>query len=122
MSGTLRIVFGLAACAVLLCCGCNRGAKDPSKVGSQYDKTFQSADAEVKACWDHATAAMSTNGFAAATLALQQLLQQTNATPEQIQAAHETVLAVNAKMYEAANKGDANALQSIQELRKASGR
>lgn len=122
MPGTLRIVFGLAACACLLCCGCNRGAKDPSKLGAQHDKAFQSAQPEVKACWDNATAAMATNGYAAAMMALQQLLEHTNATPEQIQGAHETVLAVNAKMYEAANKGDPNALQSIQELRKASGR
>ncbi len=118
-----QVIAVLLLPALLFVSGCGRSsAKDPNKVGSQYRKVFQTADPQVKECWDTAMDAMKTNGYASATLALQNLLQQTNVTPEQTQAAHETVVAVSDKMYEAANKGDAAAQQAIQELRKATAR
>ncbi len=115
------VAASAAVCLVLLC-GCGGGSKDPNKIGSQYDKAFASADAETKAGWEASKAAMKTNGYAASLLSMQAMLQKGTLTAEQGQAAREFSKAVSDQMYAAANKGDANALQSLEEMRKASGR
>ena len=63
-------------------------------------------------------AAIKTNGYVAATLAIQKVMEQPGLTPKQTQAAQETGVALSDQMYEAANKGDANAKQAIDDLRK----
>ncbi len=119
-----RAVTALLVCAGLLAFwGCSKGGpKDPNKLGAQYNKLFQSADPQIKGCWDTAMDAMKTNGYAPAVMALRMLVQETNATPEQVQAARETAIAVSDKMYDAVGKGDANAQAAVEELRKATAR
>ena len=63
-------------------------------------------------------AALKTNGFLVSIVALQSLQQRGNLTPEQLKAVNETVTAVSDEMYAAANRGDANAKQQIQDLGK----
>jgi hypothetical protein len=103
----------------LLLAGCGGS---PQSVATRGAKAFQSAPPETKAAWDAAIAAIKTNGYTSASLALQQLMTQPGLTPQQTRAAQETGTALSDQMYEAANKGDANAKQAIDELRKLRGR
>jgi len=114
-------LVGCCLCTVLLQ-GCNGGGSgDARKLNSQYSKVFASADPQVKELWEKAGAAIQTNGFSLAMRSLREIME-TNATPEQISAAGATAKAVSDQMYDAANKGDANAKEALNELRKASGR
>ncbi len=108
--------------AALAFCGCGGSSKDPSKLGSQYNQLFASLDPETKACWDTGTAAMKTNGYAVSLQALGSMVQGGKLNAEQVKAVKETIAAVNDKMYDAVNKGDASARQQMEELRKATGR
>lgn len=92
--------------------GCSPSA---TSVAARNDKLFQSAEVTVKADWDTAKAAMQTNGFAAAIFALK-ALQSANLKPEQLTAVNKTVNAVSKQMYDAANKGDSNAVSAIEKL------
>jgi hypothetical protein len=69
-----------------------------------------------------AMAAIQTNGYVAASLALQKVMALPGLTPQQVQAAQEAGVALSDQMYEAANKGDANAKQALEELRKSRNR
>ncbi len=80
------------------------------------------AGCPIKAGWESAMAAIATNGYTAATVALTTLQRQSGLSPEQLKAINETVTAVSDQMYDAANKGDAAAKQAIQDLRKLTGR
>ncbi len=111
----LLLGFMLVGVAGVVSFGC--GAKDPNAVGSRNAKVFASADPQTKEQWGTALTAMKTNGYVIATLSLQALAQQTNLTPEQLQAVHETVASVADQMFAAANKGDQAAVQAIQQLR-----
>ena len=119
-SSSIGVAIACVGCALL--CGCGKGSKDPSKIGAQYNQVFASADAETKACWETATGALATNGYAVTIQAIRTMLQAGKLTPEQTKAANETATAASDKMYEAANKGDPTALQAIEDLRKATGR
>ncbi len=108
--------LSLALLVAGLCCfGC--GGKDPNAIGSRSSKQFASADPQTKEQWETALAAMKTNGYAVAYVNLQSLAEKTNLTAEQLNAVHETVASLSDKMYEAANKGDQEAVKAIQELR-----
>jgi len=105
---SLLILSGL----VLAGCG-----GSPQSAASRAAKVFQSAPPEAKAGWDVAMAAIKTNGYVAASLALQKVMADPGLTPQQKQAAQDTGVALSDQMYEAANKGDANAKAAIAELR-----
>ncbi len=111
----LILAFIFVGVAGVVSFGC--GAKDPNAVGSRNAKVFASADPQTREQWDTAIAAMKTNGYVIATVNLQCLAQQTNLTPEQLQAVHETVASMTDQMFAAANKGDQAAVQAIQQLR-----
>jgi hypothetical protein len=104
--------------AALVMAGCSKNA---ASLGSSNAKLFATAPAPIKAEWDKATAAIATNGYAAAILSLKNLQAQ-SLTPEQTKAINDTVTAVSDQMYAAANKGDAAAKQALQDLRRATGR
>jgi len=94
--------------------GCGKSAAGFSNANA---KIFASAPTETKAAWDAASAAIATNGFAAATLSLQKLQGTPDLTPEQLKAVNETVTAVSDQMYDKANKGDPAAKEAINQLR-----
>jgi hypothetical protein len=111
MTRTFLVAASLLGVAVLFCsCG-----KSADSLASKNAKLFES-DPQLKANWATASAALKTNGFATSIMALK-TMQLAKLTPEQLQAVNDTVTAVNDKMYELANKGDAAAAKSIQDLR-----
>jgi len=109
----------MAVLSGLLLAGCGR---TPQSAAARAAKTFQSASPEAKAAWGTAMAAIQTNGYVAASVALQQVMALPGLTPQQSQAAQAAGVALSDQMYDAANKGDANAKQAIEELRKSRGR
>lgn len=108
----LLAVVGLAGLGLVAC------GKSGSSMAAGKSRLFASAPPEVKEKWDIAAAAAGTNDFALAMLSLQQLQALTNLTAEQRQAVGQTATAISDQMYEAANKGDANAQKAIDDLRK----
>lgn len=112
-------LLGSAAAVALLLGGCSKNA---ASLGASNASLFASAPAPVKASWDKATAAIATNGYATAIIALKALQEQPGLSAEQLKAVNDTVNAVSDQMYAAANKGDANAKQAIQSLRQVLGR
>ena len=98
--------------------GCGRGGgSDPAS----RSKLFQSPP-EVKAGWDAVVTAAKAKQYSTAILGIQKLRQQPGLTPEQTQVMDQTATALSDEMYEAANKGDANAKKSLDDLRKATAR
>jgi hypothetical protein len=114
-----NVIGAVLALTVFCLAGC--GSKSASSLGSSNAKLFAAAPASVKSQWDAASAAIATNGYTPAIVALKNLQQQ-SLSPEQLKAVNDTVTAVSDQMYAAANKGDAAAKQAIQDLRKAMGR
>ena len=111
----------LAGVAVpLLLMGC--GSKDPNALAQKNAELFRSAPEEVKAGWDLAVQAMKTNGYAIAILALGTAQSQPGLSDAQVKALSQTATAINDKMYDAVNKGDAQGLQALEELRAARAR
>jgi len=108
-------LIAVPALIALAFMGCSKSA---TSVGSRHAEAFQSADAQTKAIWDTALAAVKTNGFALAIVTLKSLQAQPALTPEQLKAVNETATAVSDQMYAAANRNDPAALQAIEELRK----
>lgn len=109
----------LAAAAAGILAGC--GQPSAESLGAANAKLFQSSDPPIKSQWDAATAAVKTNGFAEAILALTKM-QSATLSPEQRKAVDETVTAVSDQMYESANKGEAAGLKAIEKMRQATGR
>jgi hypothetical protein len=104
--------IGLVALAGFLAIGCGKS------VGSGA-KAFDSANAEIKAVWDKGMTAATAKDYATALLAFQELRARTDLTPAQIKAVEQTATTVSDQMYEAANKGDAEATKAIETMRKA---
>jgi hypothetical protein len=109
---TLWVTLGLIAALV---CGCRKNA---AAVGSDNTRIFATADPATKANWEAAMTAFKTNGYADALVTLGRLSQQSNLTPEQLAAVKQTTAAISDQMWTAANKGDANAVRAVMELRK----
>jgi len=96
------------------------GCKKSEGHGAANSKACQSAAPEAKAAWDAALAATQTNDYATAFFTLRTLRGQPDLTPAQTEAIDSQSVLVNDRMTTAAGKGDSNALQAIQEIRKAS--
>lgn len=107
-----------AVAGLFLLAGCRKSA---STLGSRNASLFKAATPEIKLQWDTATAAMATNGFVPAMVALKKL-QQAGLTSEQTAAVGATATAVSDEMYAAANKGDARAKEAIVTLRQLNAR
>ena len=102
----LSLVFSFG----LLWAGCGKSVGDGAKV-------FASANPEIKTAWEKCQTAAKAKDYAAALSALQQLKTQPGLTPDQVKAIEQTATAVSDQMYEAANKGDAKAVEAINQLR-----
>ncbi|HPC62939.1 MAG TPA: hypothetical protein PKX23_19920 [Verrucomicrobiota bacterium] len=106
--------LGLFVSAVLLLAGCGG---DTVKVTGANLEAFNNAPPEIKQKWDKALQDDKANNYAAAGKAYFELLRTPNLSPEQLQAVQNAAAALNQKMYEAADKGDAAAQKAIDELR-----
>lgn len=112
LSGMI-VTLGLVVLASMLVVSCG------SKGGGANAKAFDSAKPEVKTLWEKAQTAAKAKDYAAALLTFQQLSLRTDLTPEQVKAVEVASTAVSDQMYEAANKGDAEATKAVETLRKA---
>jgi hypothetical protein len=113
MKGNLLLLAVLAA--PLLAGGC--GQKSGPALGAGDTQAFDKAPPEVKQVWDRALEAERTNGYVLAQKLLYGLSQQ-QLPPEQKDAVTKETAAINKRLYDAAEKGDAAALKAIQELRR----
>lgn len=114
MKTTIIAIGALAA--ILVGAGCS-GEKSGS--GSQENQAaFANAEPGVKTAWDTAIAARQTNGYAVAVLTLKQLQANPGLTPEQQTAINDTIVSINTELNAAAEKGDANANQQLELIRK----
>lgn len=111
----------LAACGLCLFLGfAAAGCKKPSQAAAVDSKVFESASPELKEAWDTALKAAQANDYATAYLTLAQMRAQPGLNEAQgLAVAAESTL-VHARMNEAAQKGDTNALKAIQDIRAAS--
>lgn len=99
---------------LLLLAGCGG---DTVKVTGANLEAFNNAPPEIKQKWDKALQDDKANNYAAAGKAYFELLRTPNLSPEQLQAVQNAAAALNQKMYDAADKGDAAAQKAIDELR-----
>lgn len=113
----MNIAFkcGLLAVLLLALVGCD---KSPQTIASRGTKAFQSAPPEVKADWENTAKALNANDLVGAVTNLAKLQILETLTPDQGQVVRETSAALNDRIHEAANKGDASAKAALDELRK----
>ncbi len=109
--------LGLALVALIpLVAGCGK-QQASTTIGSKEDKAFATAPAEIKSAWDKGRAAMGSNDFIGATLTMQKLRAQAGLSGDQRAAIDQAMVAVSDAMYDAANRGDAKAIEAINKLR-----
>jgi hypothetical protein len=101
----------LAVCLAFAGCGKTGGQKIADNA-----KIFEPASPEVKAAWEKIQTA-TTNDCVTAILGCRKLQAQSELTAEQRALVIDTLSAVNARMTNAAQHGDANALKAIEEIR-----
>jgi hypothetical protein len=111
---TRFFALGLMVSSLLLFTGCGG---DTVKVTGANLEAFKSAPPEIKQKWEKALEDDKANHYAAAGKAYFELLRAPNLTAEQLQAVQNAAAALNQKMYDAADKGDAAAQKAIDELR-----
>ena len=107
-SGSLAVSLALASCS-------NKGSTERAV----RTKVFDSAEPATKAIWDAAVSALKTNDPVGSQLALFDLRGRTNLTTEQMRIVDDTLKAVSARMFDAASRGDTNALEAMEELSRA---
>jgi hypothetical protein len=102
---------------LLTICGCGDHGRDLSMPAVPKDtKAFDSASPEMKAEWSTILAAVETNGYAVAILTGRKLKTAEGLTDEQRKAVDDTTTVMLNRMREAADKGDANAIDDAQEI------
>jgi hypothetical protein len=79
-------------------------------------RAFVSASPEIKVNWEGAVSALKTNDYVGSQLALFNLRAQTNLTTEQMTLVEDTLKAASGRMFDAAARGDTNALEAMREL------
>lgn len=112
LSGMI-VTLGLVVLASMLVVSCG------GKGGGANAKAFDSASPEIKTLWEKAQTAAKAKDYAGALLMFRQLSARTDLTPDQTKAVEVSSTAVSDQMYEAANKGDAEATKAIETMRKA---
>lgn len=110
--------LGRLAIAGLLCCagaGCNKGTSLPKTSAD----TFAAAQPALKQAWEMATASSQKNDYLGATTNLMLLQGQESAlSAEQVKAVEDLWAAMGNRIFAAAEKGDAEAVKAMQEIRK----
>src|ERR1700683_4096138 len=95
--------------------GCGKHKDAVPKIANDT-KAFDAAGAALKAEWSEVLAAAETNGYATVILTCKKMQREPDLTDEQRKAAVDTQSAMMARMNDAAQKGDANAMAAIQEV------
>lgn len=111
--------FLVGVCAVFLIAGMLSGCGRKAGTGSHI---FDSASPDLKQVWDGAMTADKSNDYVTAITGYHQLMaQKDKLTPDQIEAVNDAALAVNQRMYTAANNGDAAAKDAQAKLAQMQG-
>jgi hypothetical protein len=95
------------------------GCKKPTQTTAVDTHVFDTAASELKEAWSTALSADQTNDYATAYLTLRQMQGQPVLNAAQIRAIAAQSTLVHARMNDAAQKGDPNALRAIQDIRAA---
>jgi hypothetical protein len=111
-----RGIFAGALTVLVLMALLSACSKSGSPGPAADPKSFDSASAELKNQWNEVQTAVGTNGYAAAILGCRKLLQTPGLTPEQSTTVIATQTAVQNKMFDAAQKGDAAAAADVKML------
>ncbi len=115
MRNSWVIAGGIAVSLALA--GCGRKGSTSAAVRT---KAFVSASPEIKAIWEAAVSGLKTNDYVGSQLALFDLRTQTNLTTEQMTLVEDTLKAASGRMFDAAARGDTNALEAMKALRESS--
>ena len=103
-----------AVCWLLFAGGVFSGCAKKAATGSG---AFVAASPEIRETWDKAVAADQTNGYVVAITGYHDLMtQKASLTDEQIAAVKAAALAINQRLYAAANSGDAAAKEASLKL------
>ena len=108
-----KLFLGIMVATSLMLAGCGK----PVKSAADNSKAFDSASADIKADWEKITAAAAAKDYATAILTCKKLQMQTALTEEQRSAVVATMTAEGNQMSAEAQKGDANALKAVQDIR-----
>jgi len=101
-------VFCIAA--GLMVAGCQKKA-------AADNQAFNSAPPEIKQVWDKAVADDKANDYVAAVTGYHELMaKKSGLTPSQLDALNAAALAINQRLYTAANAGDAAAKEASMKL------
>ena len=113
-------ILALVGTACLILMGCGKGGGSGTLFTPEKATLFAS-DANLKAIWDSAAAAMKTNDYFTAGMSLRALLSQPNLSPQQSAALTDTMFTLNEQMTKKAAKGDPDAKRAMDEFKKAGG-
>jgi hypothetical protein len=116
MRGSFNILAGLCLAAVMVLAGC--GAKSATSALSDLAVEFQSADPALKAKADLAVSSFKTNDYVTAVVSLQGLQNAAGLAPKQQKTVEDALDAVYTRVFEGATKGDPQALEARDTLRK----
>ncbi len=84
-------------------------------------KAFEAAEPPLKELWLTAVSAIQTNDYVGPQLILFNLRARTNLTAEQRTIVEQTLKTVSGRMFDAAGRGDAKALEAMKTLNEARG-
>jgi hypothetical protein len=117
----MRWMVPLAACSLCLVLGfAATGCKKSSQATAVDTNSFDSAPSELKEAWSTALGAAQTNDYATAYLTLAHIRRQPGLNEAQHRAIAAESTLIHARMNEAAQRGDSNALKAIQDIRAGS--
>ncbi|HSU52669.1 MAG TPA: hypothetical protein VLT36_01270 [Candidatus Dormibacteraeota bacterium] len=85
-------------------------------------ESFKSATPQLQSSWQACVAGAKTNGYLFAYTNLLALQSQSGLTPEQSKAVEDLMGVVGTRMFEAANKGDAEATKALKQVQAISKR
>ena len=106
--------YFVVVCVLLLAVGVFLGC---AKKSSSANQAFAKAAPEIKAVWDQAVADDQANNYVAAVTGYHNIMaQKAKLTDEQINAVNAAALAINQRLYAAANNGDAAAKEASLKL------
>ena len=122
-SQILATILGTVALVFLQSCGQSDQAtgaavpRNPQEAASQLQTVFAKAAPEIKQTADTASNAMRNGDYEKAVVALQVIRNGTNVTFEQGLAVHNSVVAMERKLVNAADAGDENAKRAYRLLK-----
>ena len=108
--------------ALVLFMGCGQKeigqVQSPAKAASQMEQAFANADAETKQSADAVASALKASNYEKAYVVLQTVQYRSNLTYEQAMAARDSMFSLQKQLAEASLRGDTNAQNVIEMIRR----